>query len=354
MKKLIYILPIISLLVSCTSSNDQTTESEAAVISNHKPLQPDTLIKATRELAFHEIHATGSVDVPPTHKIGFYAPYRAFVHQVKVLPGSHVEKGEQLAVLQHPDLISLQEEYLLAVNNLNVMEKDYKRKEKLIADEAVSQKQFDQVENYYLNQKVKTDALSSKLEFVGISTNYIQKNGIMKTIPIYAKQSGIVTNVYVHEGVLVKAEEPILEFADMSHPHLEISVYAKDLNHLKEGDPVAYTVSGSDRIYTAHIHLISPQIDSDTRTSKVHAHFDDEEDTPPLGSYGEAIVYTEGDTVYTLPNEAFITRDDLTLVITKGENGYKYTPVETGLTTAHSKEVTSIREIVKEEFGVIH
>ncbi|MBK8652974.1 MAG: hypothetical protein IPN20_03410 [Haliscomenobacter sp.] len=57
--------------------------------------------------------------MPPQNKAGGFYFYRAVVKSIAVLEGSKVQKGQRLAVLEHPDFIKLQEEYITVKSNFS-------------------------------------------------------------------------------------------------------------------------------------------------------------------------------------------------------------------------------------------
>jgi cobalt-zinc-cadmium efflux system membrane fusion protein len=80
------------------------------------------------------------VDVPPQNLASVSAPSGGYVKYTKFMPGMHVNKGETLAILEDPQIVQLQQDYLLAKSNLSYARKDYTRQNDLNKSKAASDK----------------------------------------------------------------------------------------------------------------------------------------------------------------------------------------------------------------------
>ena len=66
------------------------------------------------------------------------------------------------------------------------------------------------------------------------------------------------------------------------------------------------------------------------RSVLVHAHIDDFKTQLTIGSSLVAEILTNADTVFCLPEEAFIQEGDVSFVYTESTNGFEKTIVQTG------------------------
>src|SRR3546814_15199625 len=85
------------------------------------------------------------------------------VRKILVIEGDKVQKGQTLALLEHPDLITVQLDYQDALNRLSYLEKEYERKKQLFEEEIGSGKEFQRVEAEYKSMQYRTAALKAKL-----------------------------------------------------------------------------------------------------------------------------------------------------------------------------------------------
>src|SRR3546814_290334 len=77
------------------------------------------------------VNANGVFDLPPDNIAAVNAPMAGIVRKANYLIGSYVKKGAELVVMEHPEFIKLQEEYLAVLSSLGYLEAEYKRQQTL-------------------------------------------------------------------------------------------------------------------------------------------------------------------------------------------------------------------------------
>ncbi|MEA4935637.1 MAG: efflux RND transporter periplasmic adaptor subunit [Paludibacter sp.] len=157
--------------------------------------------------------------------------------------GETVHKGQLLAVIYSPELVSTQQEFLEAAKIRNSQPEIY---------EAARQK---------LRQWLLSD----------MQINQIEKNGRVKTnFDIYANTSGVVTNRRVSTGDYVQQGAVLFELAGLSTVWVQFDAYESDLPFLKTGDLVRFTTqSVPGKTFRANIQFIDPVMDAASRVSRV-------------------------------------------------------------------------------------
>ncbi len=153
--------------------------------------------------------------------------------------GETVRKGQLLALINSPDLISAQEELLEVANEPVLLEaaKDKLRQWKL------TDAQIDQI---------------------------IRSGKVKKNFEVLAGSSGIVTSKRVNTGDYVNAGSVLFEVANLSPIWVLFDAYESDLPFLKVGNSVAFSLQalpGSS--FKANIKFIDPVMDPTSRVAKV-------------------------------------------------------------------------------------
>ena len=69
------------------------------------------------------IMVTGSIDIPPQSVASVSAPFGGYIKYTKWMPGEHIAKGQVLASIENPELVQIQQDYLLAKSNLEYSQK---------------------------------------------------------------------------------------------------------------------------------------------------------------------------------------------------------------------------------------
>ena len=156
--------------------------------------------------------------------------------------GEYVKKGQILAYVYSPELVSTQEELL----------ESQKVKE--------SQPQlFESAKNKLRNWKISENQIDKVLD---------QKKPV-ESFPIRADFSGYVTKMLTAHGEYVKQGQPIYEIADLSRVWVMFDVYESDLQWVNEGDLVEYTVASiPGTTFSGKISYLDPVINQKTRVAK--------------------------------------------------------------------------------------
>ncbi|WBX74699.1 efflux RND transporter periplasmic adaptor subunit [Tenacibaculum pacificus] len=331
MKKLITILVLIILIISCKSKKEDHTghyhtSEEKIVVSvkeNEEEHAENELHLTTAQVAFanikvakisqrkirNRISVTGTIEVPPQSKATIYAPLESFVYRTDLLPGDKVRKGQTVAVLQHPNFIKLQYSYLEAINNYNVTKADYERKKMLLENEITSKKSFQISEGICNSAKSLVDSYASQLKMANLSPSSISKNGIQQYVYIKSPISGYVVENNLNKGMFLSANSEMMEIIDTDHMHAELNVFGTDITKIKKGDEFIFKPSGIDTAYKGYIKLISQKVNDKTKTVNVHGHFEDEQNILKSGMFINADVLLGGEKKFTVPEAAIIEKD---------------------------------------------
>jgi len=188
------------------------------------------------------------------------------------LPGEYVQKGELLATLENPEFINLQQNYLDACAQCEYLEAEYKRQEILSREDVASQKKLQQSKAEYLSMKSRKDAAATKLMMFGLSPQSIIANGIMPLLSIHAPISGYLSNLQINTGKHIAAGEPLYEIIDKNNILIKLTVYEKDLNRIKAGDKIDFSVNGmGDERFVGEIISIGQRVDNINRSLEVYA-----------------------------------------------------------------------------------
>lgn len=169
--------------------------------------------------------------------------------------GIPVKKGDHLAMIFSPELLTAQEELLQAFKRVKETNNE--------ASEFLKES----------NQRTYESA-KEKLTLWGIDDKQIKKiekqnkreNHILLTAPI----GGIVVQKEIHEGMYVKTGKKLFTIADLNHLWVKLDAYESDLPWLRYGQKVKFEVNAyPGEIFKGWISYIDPVLNSKTRTIKV-------------------------------------------------------------------------------------
>lgn len=273
----------------------------------------------------------GKIDVPPQGLISVSVPLGGYLKSTELLPGMQVRKGELIAIMEDPQYIQMQQEYLQAKSKLHFAELDYERQSELNQSQASSNKVMQQAEAEMSNQRIILNALTQQLSMINIKPERLSENTIIKNAPLYSQINGFVSKVNVNIGKYVSPSEVLFELIDPSDIHLNLKVYEKDVNKLAIGQKlVAYSNFEPDKKHNGTIILISKDVNNDG-ISEVHCHFEQYDKNLLPGTYMNAEIETQTTFAYALPEESVVGFEAKEYVFVETEKqSFKMVPVTTG------------------------
>jgi cobalt-zinc-cadmium efflux system membrane fusion protein len=298
------------------------------------------------------IQTNGVFDVPPSNRASVNTPQRGFIKDAQHHVGNRVVKGEVLAIIEHPDFIQLQQNYLESVSTLRLLTKDVQRQQELAAENVNSQKQLQQAETEYDIAKAKVTANAERLKYLGISIADLEKGVISSSIKVKAPISGYIIAADVYKGKFMTPEEPLYEIIDNDHLHAEFNVFEKDMPKVKVGQKISFTVPAfaNNIKYMAELHLINRTFDMDSKTVLIHGHLIDKNPNFIRGLYIEGKIWTKDQTLPALPNEAIISSGGLNYIFVKDHEEdehmkFRLVAVKLGLTDGEFTQITPIDDL---------
>ncbi len=124
---------------------------------------------ALREYTFsREIRTNGRLDVPPKQNVRISAYAGGYVHNIDLLPGERVRKGQRLFTLENPAFVQMQQDYLEAKEQLSFLQSDYERQKTLAEENIASQKNFLKAESDYRVTRARMEGLKKRKSLLKI------------------------------------------------------------------------------------------------------------------------------------------------------------------------------------------
>lgn len=286
-------------------ANIQTTVIGTTATSNEKELRLSGKIQVNEKLAASLVaHVPGRIE-------------KLFVS----FTGEMVTKGQRLATVYSPELITAQQELIEAVKlrdfNPNLLE-----------------------------------AARNKLRFLKIGQSVIdeieQRGTIQETFTLFAEESGIVTNRRVAVGDHVNRGEPLFEVVNLSRVWVIFDAYEEDLAHIKVGDRVTFTTPAlPDKTFETPITFINPVIDPNTRTASLRAEVNNRKGVlkPEMFVTGTLQNKTSSTAQLTVPKSAVMWTGKRSVVYVKVPDteipSYKFKVIEIGQAIGSNYQVIS-------------
>ncbi len=263
-----------------------------------------------------KIQVNGYVDVPPQGRASVTTFKAGYVKEVSLLIGNKVKKGQLLAVLEHPDYVKMQQNYLDLSGRLTFLKSEYDRQKSLFADKITAEKNLLRAESEYNSAEAQFKGLGEELRMLGLSSQQVIDGMISSSIRITSPIEGSVTKMNCAVGKYMPASTEIFEIVNPDHLHMELSVFEQDVMKIKVDQSVLADIPNIGlKAISGEIFLVGQALEEDTRSIRVHAHFENENLDLLPGMYMEAQIITETIRAIALPKQA---------VITEGEDNYVF------------------------------
>lgn len=341
MKTLISIIPLLLLVACANESGRETTGKEAQTspeqhISNetHRAgpgvlMLTDTQIKlanitlqrVTKKPVGQTIVINGELqtDKEKSEVISSRASGRVETLFVKET-GQSIRQGQPLYVLYSEELLTLQQEYLLA-----------KEQYEALGEKETRYKSF-------------LDAAARKLHLYGLSTaqiNRLQKSALQPRITFQAPSSGIVTEINIAEGQYVSEGTALYKIDDIRSLWVEAELYAKEISRVRIGDDIGVRVSGAEaQSIEAKVKFISPEFRNSTQIAVMRASIENPGNTFKPGQFVQVHLTPSGREAIAVPPDAVIRDEYGThIYIQSAANTFRPQIVRTGIESFDAVEI---------------
>lgn len=367
MKKHILSYLIFTMMISFLSCSTEKKEETENVISKpsgeakyeitSKQFEASNMATGKMEKEdFHKlVKAKGMLDVPPANRAEVSTFFGGTVKNINLLPGEQVRKGQVLFVLENPDFIQIQQNYLEAVGQLEYLKSDYLRQKNLAQDSVSSQKKYLKAASDYKVTQAKIASLEKKLSLMNMNPKQLTVDNIRTDIAVTSPISGYVTDVQISNGTYLIPSQIAIEIVNTDHLHLELNVFENDISKISIGQPIRFKIQeNTNEEYEATIQLINRNVDLEKRTIGIHGHLADENLVQKLipGMYVEADIYVTSEERWALPNNALVDIEGkfYVLVLTnKTDAGFTFVKreVKTGLSNSQRTEILNVEGFEK-------
>jgi cobalt-zinc-cadmium efflux system membrane fusion protein len=328
------------------AANEQPkTEETHTVFTDEQMKKLDIEISKTYQKSISKvIEATGTIHLPPQNRALVGSVLGGKIKQILIHEGDYVKKGQVIAILENPEAIKMQQEYFTVSARLVMLESDLERQKSLQSQDATTQKIVQQAQAELDMAKAQKAGLKAQLNLINLSTNSSSTSSISSTFSVLAPISGMTHNIVGQLGEFVDANKSIVEILNEDHLHIEILVYEKDIEAIKEGQKVNFIPynSPNSKPVEAIVYSISNTIDPITKTVSLHAEIKQKMATILRdGTLGKIMIESEGTNQATLPKDALIQEGNQFFVFIqkdKTEKGIEFDKLEIEVYAQNEKE----------------
>ncbi|HSN92593.1 MAG TPA: efflux RND transporter periplasmic adaptor subunit [Anaeromyxobacteraceae bacterium] len=251
----------------------------------------------------------------------------SFVERIFVdFVGKPVRRGEPLFAIYSPELLSAQEEYLLAL-----------RTRKALAATGGLPGDGDAL----------VQAARRKLELWDVPASEIERlereGHPRKSLTFTSPIAGVVTKKDVVEGMKLDAGAMPYEIVDLSQVWVLAAVYESELRHVKLGMPATLSLNAyPNRSFQGSVSFVDPLLDPRTRTVTVRLAFANPTGELKPEMFGEVVLHGAARQALRIPTDAVIDSGTQKVVfVALGDGRFQPREVKVGDSDGKNVEVVS-------------
>lgn len=266
----------------------------------------------------NDLRVTGNVEMDERRMAYVQLRFPGWIHKVFVdATYDRVRKGQPLFTIYSPDLVTTEQEYLLARKNQQRLGQSSVQGVAAGADTLVS------AAKERLQQWEVPPSEIAKLESTG---------KVITDLTIDSPVSGYITERNALPNMYVQPETKLYTVADLSTVWVYGQVFQTDVGRIKPGDPAIVTVDAyPGKTFKGRVDSILPQVDMNTRTVRVRLLFPNPGLRLKPGMYVNVALKPPLGKAATIPASAVFHSGTRNLVfISKGEGTLEPREIEIG------------------------
>jgi len=298
------------------------------------------------------LRAVGIVDFDETRMVYVSPKFGGWAERLYVdFTGEFVREGDPLLDVYSPDLITAQEDLLLAARMTRSVQES-------------------EVPNVSTDAEELLEAARRRLGFWDISRSQIARlletRKVRRTLTLLAPATGVVMRKDIFEGQAFQPGTNLYMIADLSTVWVEARVFEEDAALMREGMPARISITGfPDRTFAGRIEYVYPTVEDRTRSLRARVSIPNPRGELKPGMYATVRLDAPIGQVLTVPASAVFHTGERTLVfvdtgggkfapreVVPGARGGDYVQVHSGL-QAGQRIVTSPQFLLDSESNLM-
>ena len=287
-----------------------------------------TAVAEVRTIA-RQINTLGRVDYDERRITRLHPKTQGWVEELRIgTTGEAIDDDEILLSIYSPQLVSSQQEYLLALNGF----------------ETLGDSPFEDVRRGAADM---VDTSLERLRLLDVPEHQItalkESGEVSRLLHIHSPAKGIVVNVGVRDGQFVTPQSELYMIADLTAVWVFVDIFEEELPWVSVGDEVEMRVTAvPGTTLRGKLTYIYPYAESTTRTIKARLEFDNRDLLLKPEMFADVTIYASPrENVIVVPSEA-IVRSGLQeqVFVVRAPGKFEPRKVEIGLS---GEGVTEIR-----------
>lgn len=275
-----------------------------------------------------KLSAPGQVEADPARTISVLPPLAGRLAELKVALGDRVAAGQELAVIDSPDLAQAYEDDEKAADLLSLADKTLKRQQQSQEIGVASDHDLDQAKSDQLQAASERARTTARLKDLGAEA------GDRHRLVIRAPVAGSVTALDVAQGAMLNdPTQPVMILSDLSTVWVTALVAERDLGAVAKGQPAEVTLDAyPGKIWAGKVAFVADLIEPDSRRTKVRIAFANPDYALKPNMFATVTLKDRETSQVVLPTSALLMNNDrATIFVETGDWVFERRVVEFAL-----------------------
>jgi len=249
--------------------------------------------------ANREMRLNGRVEVDERNSYSQSTHIPGRIEQLSInFTGERVKRGQILASVYSPEMVTAQEELLQAARIRESQPELFEAAKQKLRNWRIGENQINQILN---------------------------SGSTLQNFPVTADVNGIVTEKFVNQGDYVERGMPIYEISDLSKVWVLFDLYEGQFSWVNEGSEIEFTVNSfPGETFKGTISFVDPLLNSQTRVATARVEVDNKEGRLKPGMFASGIVRNSignsGNQELVLPKTAVLWTGKRSIVYVKAKD----------------------------------
>ncbi|MGE0813838.1 MAG: efflux RND transporter periplasmic adaptor subunit [Vicinamibacterales bacterium] len=294
------------------SAGSSTPRGEVVIDARRQQLTGVNTALVTRGPLRHELRAVGVVRYDETRLADVNLRLEGWIRELYVdYTGQPIRRGQPLFTLYSPELLTTQQEYLLALQTRDQMQSSVIPDARQRADQLVAS----------ARQRLVLWELPDE-EIRALDETRRAPDVVTFRSPV----AGFVIEKVAMQGMHVAAGQTLYKVADLSTVWVEADIYEQELATIRVGQRATVTLEAyPGESFDGRATYVYPFVEENTRTVRVRFQFANPRGRLKPGMYANVDIRETSETGLTVPANAVIDSGAETLVFVAEGDGY-FTP----------------------------
>jgi cobalt-zinc-cadmium efflux system membrane fusion protein len=327
--KMFFARPAMVLLLSLAGFGSYATENVIQISQENIDNLGIKLGKLEPVTQIPVLSAPAKVVVPPTQEYIVSASQAGVIDKLNAAIGDKVAKGDILAQLNSPDLLTLQREYLKSDSVLQLASATYHRDKKLLEEGVIADRRWEETRIQYKSSVSEANEQRQLLEIAGMSASDIDSlnktHRLTRQLNVHAPIDGVVMERLAVAGTRIDMLAPLYRIANLDELWLEINIPQERMGSIKIGDQVLIENSP----VSAEITLLGQSVNVENQTVLARAAVETQNiaSLRPGQSINTRIIHTTDKAAFKIPNAAIAQNEGKSFIFIRDQQGFLVTPI---------------------------